>query len=108
MLDAKLLRFARWMQGVRKQQESGNKIRFGGAEYCGLASTVGVATEKDPARHNLTQNFNRVAQARAIAFRLARERRGRGPLLAKREIASQEKLAQCSETFAGRGPPGGR
>src|SRR5258708_29264331 len=99
MLDAKLLRFARWMQGVRKQQESGNKIRFGGAEYCGLASTVGVATEKDPARHNLTQNFNRVAQARAIPFRLPRERPCPVPLPAERDIASRNNYSTCGEHF---------
>jgi len=83
MLDAKLFRFTRRMQGIRKQKESGNKIGFGGAEHRGLTSTVGVAAQKDPASHIFTQNCNRIAQARAIAFRIARKRRAGAPRLAE-------------------------
>ena len=54
MLDAKLFRFARWVQRVGKQKESGNKLWFGGAEQGRLAAAAGVAAEKDPARDRFT------------------------------------------------------
>src|SRR5208337_2639130 len=50
MLDAELFRLTRRVQRVRKQEESGDQLWFGGAEYRRLAATVGVAAEKDPAR----------------------------------------------------------
>src|ERR1700674_5897835 len=102
MLDAKLFRFTRWVQRVRKQKESGNKIGFGGREHRGLASTVGVAAEKDPARHILAQNRNRIAQARAIAFRIARNRRSSSALLPAGQIAAQNDVAMSGKTFADR------
>src|ERR1700686_17448 len=86
MLYAKLFRFTRWMQRVRKQKKSGNKIGFGGTEHRRLASAVGVAAENYPARHILTQNCNRIAQTCTIAFRIARKRRACAPLLAERQI----------------------
>ena len=104
MLDTQLFRFARWVQRVRKQKESRNKLWFGGAEYCRLASAVGVAAEKDPARDRLTQCSNRVAQARAIALRIARKRGTGSPfaLLAKGQIAAQNQEALCGKGFAER------
>ena len=102
MLDAKLFRFTRWMQRVRKQKESGHKIWVGGAEHCRLAPTVGVAAQKDPARDALTQNCNRIAQACAIAFRIARKRRACAPLLAERQIAAQDNVAMSGKSFADR------
>src|SRR4029077_15958292 len=102
MLDAKLFRFTRWMQRIRKQEESGNKIGFGGAEHCGLSSTVGVAAQKDPASHIFTQNCNRIAQTRAIAFRIARKRRSSAPLLTEGQIAAQNDVAMDSKSFADR------
>src|ERR1017187_7009700 len=82
VLNAKLFPFARRMQRVRKQQKSGHKLWFGGAENRRLAPTVGVAAEKDPARDILTKCSDRVAKARAIAFRIARKRRAGAPPLA--------------------------
>src|ERR1039457_294381 len=92
-VDAKLVPFARRMQRVRKQQKSGHKLWFGGAENRRLAPTVGVAAEKDPARDILTKCSDRVAKARAIAFRIARKRRAGAPLLAEGQIAAQNEVA---------------
>src|SRR5438105_4822431 len=92
-LNAELFRFTRWMQRVRKQKESGNKIGFHCTEHRRLTSTVGVAAEKDLARHIFTQNCNRVAKARTIAFRIARKRRASAPLLAEGEITAQDYVA---------------
>src|SRR6266581_955434 len=100
MLDTELFRFTRWMQRVRKQKESGHKIGFGGAEHRGLSSTVGVAGEKDSAGDIFTQNCNRVAKARTIAFRIARKRRAGTPLLAERQIAAQDDVAMSGKSFA--------
>jgi hypothetical protein len=84
MLNAKLFRFARRMQGVRKQKEPGRQIWFGGAENRRLASAVGVAAKKDSACDILMQNSNRVLQPRAIALCIAGKRRAASPLLAER------------------------
>ncbi len=63
-----------------------------------------MAAEKDPARDLLTQNSNRVAQARAIAFRIAWKRRTGSPfaLLAKGQIAAQNQEAMSGKSFAER------
>ena len=102
MLDAKLFRFARRMQGVGKQQKSRNKIGLGGAEHRRLAPTVGVATEKDAARDILAHNRNCIAQTRTIALRIARKRRASAPLLAERQITAQDDVAMSGESFADR------
>src|ERR1700674_1073285 len=102
MLDTELFRFTRWMQGVRKQKESGNKIGFGGAEHRCLASTVRMAAQKDLAGNILTQSCNCVAQAGAIAFRIARKRRSSSPLLAEGQIAAQNDVAMSGKSFAER------
>src|SRR5258708_1609315 len=100
MLDAELFRFTRRMQRVRKQKESGNKLGLGGTEHRGLSSTVGVAAEKDPTRDILTQNCYCVAQAGAIAFRIARKRRARAPLLPEGQITAQDDVAVSGKSFA--------
>ena len=100
MLNAELFRFTRWMQRVRKQKESGNKNGFGGAEHRRLPSTVGVAAEKDRARHIFTQNCNRVAKARTIAFRIAWKWRASAPLLAEGQITAQDDVAMSGKSFA--------
>ena len=102
MLDAELLRFARRVQRIGEQQQARNQIWFGGAEHRGLASTVGVAAEKDPARDTLTQSSNRVAQARTIALRVAGKRRTGSPVLAEGQIATQDGVAMSSKRFAER------
>jgi hypothetical protein len=61
-----------------------------------------VATEKDAAGDILAQNRNCIAQARAIAFRIARKRRAGTPLLAKGEIAAQDDVAMSGKSFAER------
>ena len=58
------------------------------------------AAEKDLARHIFTQNCNRVAKARTIAFRIARKRRAGTPLLAERQIAAQDDVAMSGKSFA--------
>ena len=100
MLNAPLFRFAWRMQRIRKQKESGYKFWFGGAEHRGLASTVGVAAEKNSSRDTLAHNRNRIAQTGAIAFCIARKRRPGSPLLAKRKIAAQHHVAMSGKSRA--------
>jgi hypothetical protein len=103
MLNAKLFGLARRVQGVRKQEESRYQRWFGGTEYCGLASTVGVATEKNPACRSFPQNGDRIPQTRTIAFRVARRKRRSGPpLLAEGQIAAQNHVAMSGKRFAER------
>src|SRR5258708_7923382 len=102
MLDTELFGFTRWMQRIRKQKESGHKIGFGCAEHRGLASTVGVAGEKDSAGDIFAQNCYCVAQARAIAFRIARKRRAGAPLLTEGQITAQNNVAMSGKSFAER------
>jgi hypothetical protein len=61
-----------------------------------------VAAENDPTRDILAQNRNCIAQAHAIAFRIARKRRAGAPLLAKGQIAAQNDVATYGKTFAER------
>ncbi|HKM46966.1 MAG TPA: hypothetical protein VJX69_05235 [Terriglobales bacterium] len=102
MLDAELFRLTRRVQRVRKQEESGDQLWFGGAEYRRLAATVGVAAEKDPARGTFTQYCNRVVKSGAIAFRIARKRRARAPFLAEGQIAAQDDVAMSGKSFTER------
>ena len=102
MLDSKLFSFTRWMQRVRKQQESGNKIGFGGAEHRRLSSAVGVSAEKDSTRDIFAQSRKCIAQARAIAFCVARKRRASSPLLAEGQIAAEDRVAMSGKSFADR------
>jgi hypothetical protein len=102
MLNTKLVRFARWMQGVGKQKQSGNKIWLGRAEHRRLASPVGVTAEKDPSRDDLTQDRNRVAQTRAISFRIPRKWRPSAAILTKGKIATENRVAMFRESFTDR------
>jgi len=88
MLNAELLGFTRRVQRVGKQEESGDKLWFGGAKYRCLASTIGMPTEKDPATDISSQGCNRIAKTHTISFRIPRKRRASSPLLAKGQIAT--------------------
>jgi hypothetical protein len=89
MLDAELVRFARWMERVRKQKESRYQLGFRGAEDRRLPSTVGVAAEKYSARNFLSHGCDRIPQARAVALRITRRRRSASPFLPERKVAAQ-------------------
>ena len=102
MLNAKLLRLARRMQRIGKQQQSGHQLRLRGAKHRRLPPAIGVAAQKNSARHILAQSRNRIAQTRAIAFRIARKRRAGSPLLAKGQIAAQNDVAMSGKSFAER------
>src|SRR5208337_199809 len=100
MLNAELFRLTRRVQRVRKQEESGDKLWFGGAKYRRLATTVGVTAQKNPSRDTFTQDCNRVVKAGAIAFGIARKRRSGPPLLAEGQIAAKNDVAMCGKSFA--------
>ena len=102
MLNAELFRLAWRVQRVRKQEESGDKLRFGGAEYSRLASTVGVPAEKNPPCDILTHDRNRIVKAGAIAFGVAREWWAGSPLMAEGQSAAQNAVSICGKGVAKR------
>ncbi len=61
-----------------------------------------MAAEKNPSRHFLTQNSNRVPESFAIALRIARKRRPEAPLLTKGQIAAQNSIAIFGKSFTDR------
>lgn len=99
MLNAQLLRFAWWMQRIRKQKEAERKIRFGRTKHRNLASTIGVPAEEDAAWDLFRQKSDRVAQACAIALGVPRKWRSRLSLLPKREITAQNRVAMAAKLF---------
>jgi len=102
MLGALLLGFARWMQGIGKQQQARDQVWVFGAEHAGLAAAIGMAGEKNsspslPQRtrqgwgtQSLFHCGNGILQSGAVAGGVARAGRAPGARLAIGEIAAQD------------------
>ncbi len=67
MLDPKLLRLARRMQWIRKQQQARRKTALLGAQHRRLAPAVGVPAEKDSSAAQLPHRGHCIPQPLTIA-----------------------------------------
>src|SRR5512146_1396301 len=83
---AQLLRLARRVQRIRKQEQAGRQVWLFGHQHGRLAAAVGMSAEKDFACNLSPQDFYGTAEAFAIAGGAAGKWRSVGPLLAKRKI----------------------
>ena len=90
---AQLRRFARGMQRVREQEKSCCNFWILGGQHGALAAAIGMASEKDPSRRFLAQDFHGAAQTFTIARGHGGKRRPVRARLAKREIATQDHAA---------------
>src|SRR5215470_2211201 len=96
MAGAQLSRFSWRMEGIGQQQQPGQpweiigKLRIGNQHGC-LPATVGVATEKNAARHTLPNDIGRAAQPLSITGGSSGKRRPVRARLAKGQVASQHR-----------------
>jgi len=85
---SQLLRFSWWMQRIRKQKQAGGDIGLLSREQCCHPSTVGVATQKDAAAHDFSQDLHSPTQSCLIRF-LVPQRRSMRTSLSEWQIATQ-------------------
>ncbi len=88
MLRAKLRRLEWRMQGIGKQEQSGDKLRFFRAQHSRLAATVRMPAEKYAAGDDCAKSGDRMSQAFAIASRAARHGWAIRPILSIWQIAA--------------------
>ena len=89
MSGPKLLRLARRMQRVGRQQQTIDQAGRFDRQHTGLAAAVGVTAQPDLCSARLTGFEDLLAQSIAVAGGIARPRRTVGTLLAIRQIVSK-------------------
>src|ERR1035441_9074307 len=100
MLNAKLVGLTWRVQWVGEQQEAHDKIVFGGAEYGGLAASIGVTSEIDPSAGQFSHCRHCIAQARSIALCVAGKWWAGTALLAEWQVTTQHCVAMTAESVA--------
>jgi len=97
MLGSLLFGLARRMQRVRKQQQGRDECGIFSAEHAGLATAVGVASEKETSGDHSSLLRDRVFQAGAVAGGVAGTGRAEWPRLPVRQVAAEHGKAGCGE-----------
>lgn len=90
---AQLCRFARRVQWIRQQKQSGSKIRVVCCKHGGLASSIRVPPEKNAPGCLLPQNLHGATDAFSVARSHGREWWAMRPRLAERQIKAQGQKA---------------
>jgi hypothetical protein len=97
MLHPKLVRLARRMQRIRKEQQPSHKIRLGSAQHRALPPPVRVSSQKDPPAAQFPQNCNRSSEPIPIPCSVPRPRGTIRPILPIGKIATKHSKSGPSE-----------